>query len=121
MIWLFWGTLLGLLVRRTAGRSEPAVMGIYTLTLLGLLLILVRENPFVMLRQDPGRRPGAEPAAPGQLDGDPSADHVHRLRRDRHPLRLRHGRRSGGASTTAGRRAPSPGPSAASWCSAPPS
>src|SRR5437763_8386118 len=50
MIWLFWGTMLGLLVRRTTGRSEPAVMGIYTLTLVGLLLILVRETPFVMLR-----------------------------------------------------------------------
>jgi len=53
MIWLFWGTLLGLLVRRTAGPSEPAVMGVYTLTLMGLLFILVRENPFVMLGKTP--------------------------------------------------------------------
>ena len=28
-------------------------MGIYLLTLLGLLFILVRENPFVMLPQTP--------------------------------------------------------------------
>jgi cytochrome c-type biogenesis protein CcmF len=61
MIWLFWGTMLGLLVRRTAGRSEPAVMGIYTLTLLGLLLILVRENPFVMLKQTPVDGQGLNP------------------------------------------------------------
>ncbi|MFL6233152.1 MAG: heme lyase CcmF/NrfE family subunit [Thermoanaerobaculia bacterium] len=61
MIWLFWGTMLGLLVRRTTGRSEPAVMGIYTLTLLGLLLILVRENPFVMLRQTPVDGQGLNP------------------------------------------------------------
>jgi cytochrome c-type biogenesis protein CcmF len=61
MIWLFWGTMLGLLVRRTTGRSEPAVMGIYTLTLVGLLLILVRENPFVMLRQTPVDGQGLNP------------------------------------------------------------
>ncbi len=61
MIWLFWGTMLGLLVRRTTGKSEPAVMGIYTLTLLGLLLILVRENPFLMLRQTPVDGQGLNP------------------------------------------------------------
>jgi cytochrome c-type biogenesis protein CcmF len=61
MIWLFWGTMLGLLVRPTTGRNEPAVMGIYTLTLLGLLLILVRENPFVMLRQTPVDGQGLNP------------------------------------------------------------
>jgi cytochrome c-type biogenesis protein CcmF len=61
MIWLFWGTMLGLLVRRTTGRSEPAVMGIYTLTLVGLLLILVRENPFVMLRHTPVDGQGLNP------------------------------------------------------------
>ncbi len=121
LIWLLWGTLLGLLVRRTAGKNEPAVMGIYTLTLIGLLLILVRENPFVMLGKAPVDGDGPEPPAPGQLDGDPPADHVRRLRGERHPLRLRHGRAVAAASTTAGRRAPSPGPSAASWCSAPPS
>jgi cytochrome c-type biogenesis protein CcmF len=48
MIWLVWATLLGLLLQRTAGRNEPAVMGIYLLTLLGLVFILVRQNPFAM-------------------------------------------------------------------------
>jgi cytochrome c-type biogenesis protein CcmF len=61
MIWLFWGTMLGLLVRRTAGKSEAAVMGIYTLTLMGLLLILVRENPFVMLGKTPVDGTGLNP------------------------------------------------------------
>jgi cytochrome c-type biogenesis protein CcmF len=61
MIWLFWGTMLGLLVRRTAGRNEPAIMGIYTLTLMGLLLILVRENPFVMLGKTPVDGQGLNP------------------------------------------------------------
>ncbi|HEV2856249.1 MAG TPA: cytochrome c-type biogenesis CcmF C-terminal domain-containing protein [Thermoanaerobaculia bacterium] len=53
MIWLFWGVLIGLLVRRTAGRAEPAVMVIYTLSQIVLLMILVRENPFVMLGKTP--------------------------------------------------------------------
>ncbi|MGH9360758.1 MAG: hypothetical protein ACRD2T_02495, partial [Thermoanaerobaculia bacterium] len=52
LIWLFWGALLGLLVYRGAGkRQEPTVMTVYLLTVLGLLFILVRENPFVMLAE----------------------------------------------------------------------
>jgi cytochrome c-type biogenesis protein CcmF len=61
LIWLFWGAMLGLLVRRTAGPNEPAIMGIYTLTLMGLLLILVRENPFVMLGKTPTDGVGLNP------------------------------------------------------------
>jgi cytochrome c-type biogenesis protein CcmF len=61
LIWLFWGALLGLLIGRTAGRSEPAVMGVYTLTLLGILFILVRENPFVMLKETPLDGQGLNP------------------------------------------------------------
>jgi cytochrome c-type biogenesis protein CcmF len=61
LIWLFWGALLGLLVRRTAGRNEPAVMGLYTLTLSFLLFILVRENPFVMLGKTPVDGTGLNP------------------------------------------------------------
>jgi cytochrome c-type biogenesis protein CcmF len=61
LIWLFWGTLLGLLVKRTAGKEEPAVMGIYTLTLIGLLFILVRESPFLMLKQTPTDGVGLNP------------------------------------------------------------
>jgi cytochrome c-type biogenesis protein CcmF len=61
LIWLFWGTMLGLLVRRTAGPREPAVMAVYTLTLMGLLFILVRENPFVMLGKTPMDGVGLNP------------------------------------------------------------
>jgi cytochrome c-type biogenesis protein CcmF len=61
LIWLLWGALLGLLVRRSAGPNEPAIMGVYTLTLMGLLLILVRENPFVMLGQTPVDGTGLNP------------------------------------------------------------
>jgi cytochrome c-type biogenesis protein CcmF len=61
LIWLFWGAVIGLLVRRTAGRNEPMVMGVYTLTLVSLLLILVRENPFVMLPKTPIDGAGLNP------------------------------------------------------------
>ncbi|HYX23802.1 MAG TPA: cytochrome c-type biogenesis CcmF C-terminal domain-containing protein [Thermoanaerobaculia bacterium] len=61
LIWLFWGALLGLLVRRTAGPNEPAIMGVYTLTLMGLVFILVRENPFVMLGKTPVDGVGLNP------------------------------------------------------------
>ncbi|HVG06957.1 MAG TPA: cytochrome c-type biogenesis CcmF C-terminal domain-containing protein [Thermoanaerobaculia bacterium] len=61
LIWLLWGTLLGVLVRKSAGRNEPAIMGIYTLTLIGLLFILVRENPFVMLKETPLDGQGLNP------------------------------------------------------------
>ena len=61
LIWLLWGTLLGVLVRKSAGRNEPAIMGIYTMTLIGLLFILVRENPFVMLKETPLDGQGLNP------------------------------------------------------------
>ncbi|MGD2114956.1 MAG: cytochrome c biogenesis protein CcsA, partial [Acidobacteriota bacterium] len=62
LIWLLWGTLLGLGVYRTAGRrQEPTVMVLYTTTLLGLLFILVRENPFVMLNETPTDGQGLNP------------------------------------------------------------
>jgi cytochrome c-type biogenesis protein CcmF len=63
LIWLTWGSLLGLLVQRSAGagKREAGVMGIYTLTVLALLLILIRENPFKMLPQTPGDGVGLNP------------------------------------------------------------
>jgi cytochrome c-type biogenesis protein CcmF len=61
LIWLLWASLLGLGIKRASGKAEPAVMMIYTLTVLGLLLILVRENPFVMLGQTPVEGAGLNP------------------------------------------------------------
>ena len=61
LIWLVWGALLGLPLGRSAGRDEPAVMGVYLLTLFGLLFILVRENPFVMLTETPLDGAGLNP------------------------------------------------------------
>ncbi len=61
LIWLLWGALLGLPLGRSAGREEPTVMGVYLLTLFGLLFILVRENPFVMLTETPPDGAGLNP------------------------------------------------------------
>lgn len=61
MIWLLWASLLGVGVKRAAGRAEPAVMGFYILTVLGLVFILVRHNPFVMLDQTPADGQGLNP------------------------------------------------------------
>jgi cytochrome c-type biogenesis protein CcmF len=61
MIWLLWGTLIGLLLQRSAGKSEPAVMGIYLLTLLGLVFILVRQSPFAMRLDAPLDGKGLNP------------------------------------------------------------
>src|SRR6186713_147668 len=61
LIWLLWGTLLGLPLVRTTGKLEAPVMGLYTLTQLGILLILVRESPFLMLRETPLDGKGLNP------------------------------------------------------------
>lgn len=61
LIWLLWGALLGLPLRKAAGRDEPTVMIVYITTVLGLLFILVRENPFVMLTETPPDGAGLNP------------------------------------------------------------
>lgn len=62
LIWLLWAVLLGLPLIRTAGKKDEApVMGIYTLTTMGLLFILVRENPFIMLGEAPLDGKGLNP------------------------------------------------------------
>jgi cytochrome c-type biogenesis protein CcmF len=61
LIWLLWGVLLGLPLRKAAGRDEPTVMGVYLLTLFGLLFILARENPFIMLPEAPADGQGLNP------------------------------------------------------------
>ena len=62
LIWLFWSVLIGVLLYRTTGRrQEPTVMIVYLLTTIGLLFILVRESPFVMLGETPLDGKGLNP------------------------------------------------------------
>ncbi|RMH20618.1 MAG: hypothetical protein D6696_07760 [Acidobacteria bacterium] len=61
LVWLFWGALIGLPLMKSAGRDEARVMSVYVLTLFGLLFILVRENPFVMLDETPLDGAGLNP------------------------------------------------------------
>jgi cytochrome c-type biogenesis protein CcmF len=61
LIWLLWGALLGLPLLKSAGKHEAPVVGIYTLAQLGILFILVRENPFLMLDRAPADGQGLNP------------------------------------------------------------
>jgi cytochrome c-type biogenesis protein CcmF len=61
LIWLLWGALLGLPLLRSAGRQEAPVMIVYLLAQLGLLFILVRESPFLMLDRAPADGQGLNP------------------------------------------------------------
>ncbi|HSM12942.1 MAG TPA: cytochrome c biogenesis protein CcsA [Thermoanaerobaculia bacterium] len=61
LIWLLFGALIGLPLRRACGRMEAPVVSIYLLAQLGLLFILVRENPFLMLDQAPIDGQGLNP------------------------------------------------------------
>ncbi len=46
MLWLFWGVLLGLPLMRFAKVYESRVMVFYNLTLLSLLMLLLKQDPF---------------------------------------------------------------------------
>ncbi len=61
LIWLVWSVVLGLLLIRTAGKREGSVMSVYLVTTLALLLLLVRQNPFVMLNESPADGKGLNP------------------------------------------------------------
>ncbi|HEX4955873.1 MAG TPA: cytochrome c biogenesis protein CcsA [Thermoanaerobaculia bacterium] len=61
LIWLLWAALIGVLLYRTAGKNEATVMGVYLLTTMSLLLLLVRENPFHMLAESPADGKGLNP------------------------------------------------------------
>ncbi len=46
LLWILCGVLLGLPLMRYARKYEPRVMVVYNLTLLSLLLLLVKQDPF---------------------------------------------------------------------------
>ena len=49
LIWLLCGALLGWPLMKRAGELEAPTMIVYSLTQLGLLLILVRQSPFILI------------------------------------------------------------------------
>jgi len=61
LIWLLWGSLIGLPLLRSCGKQEAPVMGIFTLAQMGVLFILVRENLFLMLDHAPLDGQGLNP------------------------------------------------------------
>ena len=61
LLWLVWGALLGVPLAYAAKEDEAPVMVVYSLTQLGLLFILVRESPFIMLPQTPMDGSGLNP------------------------------------------------------------
>jgi len=46
LLWIFWGVLLGLPLMRFARAYESRVMVFYNLTLLSLIMLLLKQNPF---------------------------------------------------------------------------
>jgi len=46
LLWIFWGVLLGLPLMRFSRSYESRVMVVYNLTLLSLILLLVKQDPF---------------------------------------------------------------------------
>jgi cytochrome c-type biogenesis protein CcmF len=49
LLWLFWGSIIGLAVWRSAKEQEAPVMIVYLATFLGLVAILCKQSPFKLL------------------------------------------------------------------------
>lgn len=49
LLWCFWGSLIGLLVWRSAKEQEAPVMIVYLSTFLGIVAILCKQGPFKLL------------------------------------------------------------------------
>ena len=61
MLWLFWGSLIGLFVLRSAKEQEAPVMVVYLASFLGIVAILVKQSPFRFLAQIPPDGQGLNP------------------------------------------------------------
>ncbi len=49
LLWCFWGSLIGLIVWRSAKEQEAPVMVVYLATFLGIVAILCKQSPFKLL------------------------------------------------------------------------
>lgn len=61
LLWVFWGSLIGLVVRRTAKEQESPVMIVYLLSFLGIVAILAKQSPFRFLAVTPPDGQGLNP------------------------------------------------------------
>ena len=61
LLWLFWGSLIGLFVLRSAKEQEPPVMIVYVASFIGIVAILVKQSPFRFLGQIPADGQGLNP------------------------------------------------------------
>jgi cytochrome c-type biogenesis protein CcmF len=61
LLWLFWGSLIGLFVLRSAKEQEPPVMIVYVASFIGIVAILVKQSPFRFLGQIPPDGQGLNP------------------------------------------------------------
>ncbi|MEO7919156.1 MAG: cytochrome c biogenesis protein CcsA, partial [Thermoanaerobaculia bacterium] len=61
LLWLLWGSLIGLFVYRSAREQEPTVMIVYVLSFLGIVAILIKQSPFRFLAQMPADGQGLNP------------------------------------------------------------
>ncbi len=61
LLWIFWGSLIGLFVWRSAKEMEAPVMIVYLSTFLALVAILCRQSPFRLLATVPPDGGGLNP------------------------------------------------------------
>ncbi|MGZ6972034.1 MAG: cytochrome c biogenesis protein CcsA, partial [Thermoanaerobaculia bacterium] len=61
MLWLFWGSIIGLFVLRSAKEQEAPVMIVYIASFIGIVAILVKQSPFRFLAQIPPDGQGLNP------------------------------------------------------------
>jgi cytochrome c-type biogenesis protein CcmF len=69
LLWLFFGTLFGIILIRSVGRREPLVMFFVMLVQTFILLILLKKSPFTMIwHTNEGLNPGFMPADGASLN-----------------------------------------------------
>ena len=61
LLWLFWGSIIGLFVLRSAKEQESPVMIVYVASFIGIVAILVKQSPFRFLGQIPPDGQGLNP------------------------------------------------------------
>jgi cytochrome c-type biogenesis protein CcmF len=61
LLWLFWGSLIGLFVLKSAKEQEAPVMIVNVASFIGIVAILVKQSPFRFLAETPADGQGLNP------------------------------------------------------------